>query len=139
MVEEIEAFNLGNSKKKEFLVEGTGMMAEAEASWAQGLAGEVEEVAADTDSGEEEPGSELRLMYNSVRSYVSAIMELWKHQVAKKLHSSPPPHNVAVKALETSVARGEHQRRRDELEDRGLATIKDGYTAKQIPDMTRAV
>jgi hypothetical protein len=44
------------------------MMAEAEASGGQGLAGEVEEAAADTDSGEEEPGSELRLMYNSVRS-----------------------------------------------------------------------
>ena len=128
-----------NKNKKGRPRDEAGMMAEAEASGAQGLAGEVEEVAADTDSGEEEPGSELRLMYNSVRSYVSAIMELWKHQVAKKLHSSPPPHNVAVKALETSVARGEHQRRRDELEDRGLATIKDGYTAKQIPDMTRAV
>ena len=128
-----------NKNKKGRPRDEAGMMAEAEASGGQGLAGEVEEVAADTDSGEEEPGSELRLMYNSVRSYVSAIMELWKHQVAKKLHSSPPPHNVAVKALETSVARGEHQRRRDELEDRGLATIKDGYTAKQIPDMTRAV
>ena len=125
-----------NKNKKGGPRDEAGMMADAETS---GLAGEVEEAAADTDSGEEEPGSELRLMYNSVRSYVSAIMELWKHQVANKLHSSPPPHNVAVKALETSVARGEHQRRRDELEDRGLATIKDGYTAKQIPDMTRAV
>lgn len=91
------------------------------------------------DSGDEEPGSELRLMYNSVRGYVSAIMELWKHQVAEKKHSSPSPHNVAVKALQTSVARGQHQRRREEFEDRGLCTIKDGYTAKQIPDMTRAV
>ncbi|KAN0085075.1 hypothetical protein V8E54_001542 [Elaphomyces granulatus] len=125
-----------NKNKKGGPRDEAGMMAEAEAS---GGHGEVEEAAADTDSSEEEPGSELRLMYNSVRSYVSTIMELWKHQVAKKLHSSPPPHNVAVKALETLVARGEHQRRRNELEDRGLATIKDGYTAKQIPDMTRAV
>jgi hypothetical protein len=46
------------------------------ASGGQGLAGEVEEAAADTDNGEEEPGSELRLMYSSVRSYVSTIMEL---------------------------------------------------------------
>jgi hypothetical protein len=77
-------------------------------------------------------------MYNSVRGYVSAIMELWKHQVSAKLHSSPSPHNIAVKALKTSIARGQHQRRRAEFEDRGLSTIKDGYTAKQIPDMTRA-
>ena len=76
-----------NKNKKGRPRDEAGMMAEAEASGAQGLAGEVEEVAADTDSGEEEPGSELRLMYNSVRSYVSAIMGLWKHQVAKKLHS----------------------------------------------------
>jgi len=40
-----------------------GMMAEAETSGGQGLAGEVEEAAADTENGEEEPGSELRLMY----------------------------------------------------------------------------
>jgi hypothetical protein len=29
--------------------------------------------------GEEEPKSELLLMYNSVCGYVSAIMELWSH------------------------------------------------------------
>jgi len=65
-----------NKNKKSGPRDEAGMMAEAEASGGQGLAGEVEEAATDTDSGEEEPGSELRLMYNSVRSYVSAIMEL---------------------------------------------------------------
>jgi hypothetical protein len=106
-----------------------------------GSAGEQEAAAAAAaaESGDGEPESELRLMYNSVRGYVSAIMELWKHQVAEKKHSAPSPHNVAVKALQTSVARGQHQRRREEFEDRGLCTIKDGYTAKQLPDMTKAV
>ena len=78
-------------------------------------------------------------MYNSVRGYVSAIMELWNYQVSAKLHSSPSPHHVAVKALKTSIARGQHARRRAEFEDRGISTIRDGYTAKQIPNMTRAV
>jgi hypothetical protein len=87
--------------------------------------------------GKEEP--KLLLMYNSVHSYVSAIMELWSHQVSKKLHSSLLPHNVAVKALKSSVAQGQHQRRCDEFEDCGLSTIIDRYTAKQIPDMTRVV
>jgi hypothetical protein len=88
---------------------------------------------------EPEPESELQLMYNSVRGYVSAIMELWTHQVSAKLHSLLSPHNVAVKALQTSIVRGQHARRRAEFNDRGLSTIRDGYTAKQIPDMTRAV
>ena len=120
----------GSKKSKSGPREEAVMMAEAEE--APGVP--TEEAA--TDSADEEAGSDLRLMYNSVCSYVSAIIELWKHQVAEKLHASPSPHNVAV---ETSVARGEHKRRRDEFEDRGLSTIKDGYTAKQIPNMTRAV
>jgi len=92
-----------------------------------------------SDSEDDGPKSELFLMYNSVRGYVSAIMEIWSHQVSTKLHSSPRPHNIAVKALQTSIARGQHARRRDEFEDRGVSTMKDGYTMKQIPDMTRVV
>jgi hypothetical protein len=57
------------------------------------------------DDGDEELDSELRLMYNSIQSYISAIKELWCHQVSLKLHLAPSPHNVAVKALKTSVAR----------------------------------
>jgi hypothetical protein len=41
--------------------------------------------------------------------------------------------------MKTSIARGQYQRRRAEFEDRWIATIKDGYAAKQISDMTRAV
>jgi hypothetical protein len=47
------------------------------------------------------------------------------------------PEGLAVEENVNEVlALAQAQRRRD---DRGLATIKDGYTAKQIPDMTRAV
>jgi hypothetical protein len=103
------------------------------------MAEQAERALGAADGGDDEPKSELQLMYNSVRGYVSAIMEIWTHQVSAKLHSSPSPHNVAVKALKTSIVRGQHARRRAEFDDRGLSTIKDGYTAKQIPDMTRAV
>jgi hypothetical protein len=104
----------------------------AEEAQAQGAPGAP-------DSRDDEPESELHLMYNSVRGYVSAIIELWTHQVSAKLHSSPSPHNVAVKALKTSIVQGQHTRRRAEFDNCGLSTIKDGYTAKQIPNMTRAV
>jgi hypothetical protein len=78
-------------------------------------------------------------MYNTVRGYYSAINELWAHQTSLGLHSAQRPQRVALTALKTSIARGQHRRRRDEFEDRGLATIKDSYTATQIPDLTRAV
>jgi hypothetical protein len=74
-------------------------------------------------------------MYNSVRGYVSAVNELWSQQVSRGLHNAPKPDRVAMKALKTSIARREHMRRRAEFADRGIATIQDGYTATQIPDL----
>jgi hypothetical protein len=44
-----------------------------------------------------------------------------------------------ISILSASIARGQHQRRCAEFEDRGLSTIVDRYTAKQIPDMTKVV
>ena len=86
----------------------------------------------------EEHCSELTLKYNSIRGYVSAINELWAHQVSTLMHNAPRPQGVALKALKASVARHEHQRRRSEYVDRGVDSIKDGYTAAQVPDVARA-
>ena len=83
--------------------------------------------------------SDLVLMYNTIRGYVSAVNELWAHQTSRGLHNAPQPHRVAIKALEASIVRGEHQRRRDEFVDRGVATMLDGYVASQIPDLNRQV
>lgn len=58
------------------------------------------------------------LIYNTVRGYVSAIHGLLAHQVSRGLHQAPEPHRVAIKALEISVVRGEHERRRKEYTDR---------------------
>lgn len=85
------------------------------------------------DGGEER--SDLFLMYNTVRGYVSAVNELWKVQTSQGLHNAPMPVNVALNALKTSVVRREHHRRREEFVDRGEATIQDGYTASQIPQV----
>ena len=83
--------------------------------------------------------SSLVLMYNTVRGYCSDINELWSHQTSLGLHSAARPQQVALKALKTSIARGQHQKRRGEFVDRGLATIRNGYTAAQIPHLTRKV
>lgn len=73
-----------------------------------------------------------------MRSYVSAINELWAHQTSRGLHVAPRPQGVALAALKQSLIRGQHARSRAELVDRGKGTIKDGYTAAQIPDLTNA-
>jgi len=83
--------------------------------------------------------SELVLMYNTVRGYVSAVNELWAHQTSRGLHNAPQPQRVAMKALKTSIVRGEHTRRRKEFTDRGVSTIRDGYVASQIPDLNQQV
>lgn len=88
---------------------------------------------------DDEEQSDLVLMYNTVRGYVSAIKELWAYQTSSGLHSAPQPKRVALKALETSIVRGEHTRRREELTDRGVSTFRDGYLASQIPDLNRQV
>ena len=91
------------------------------------------------EGDDDESCSDLVLMYNTVRGYCSAINELWAHQTSLGLHTADRPQRVALTALKTSIARGQHQRRRAEFEDRGLATIRDGYTGAQIPDLTRKV
>jgi len=73
------------------------------------------------------------------RIYVSAINELWAHNTSRGLHAAPRPYRVALKALTTSIIRVRHARRRFEFADRGVGTIRDWYTAKQIPDLTHAV
>jgi hypothetical protein len=88
----------------------------------------------DEDDGDDE-SSDLVLMYNTVRGYVSAVNELWKVQTSKGLYNAPMPVNVALNALKTSVVRREHHRRREEFVDRGESTIQDGYTVQQIPQI----
>lgn len=100
---------------------------------AEWIAGD-EEVENESDGeAEDDDSSDLFLMYNTVRGYVSAINELWRIQTSKGLQNSPMPVMVALNALKTSVVRREHHRRREEFVDRGEATIQDGYTVAQIP------
>jgi hypothetical protein len=76
-------------------------------------------------------------MYNTVRGYVFAVKELWSYQTSQGLYNASQPKRVALKALETSIIRAEHARRRDEFTDRGVLTFCDGYLASQIPNLHR--
>lgn len=84
------------------------------------------------DGGEE--SSDL-FMYSTVRGYARAVNELWKVQISQSLHNTPIPTHVALNALKTSIVRREHHRRREEFVDRSEATIQDGYTVSQNPQV----
>ena len=110
---------------------------EAERKEEEGEALEGEGLIIEGEDDDVQP--ECVLNYNSVRGYVSAIHDLWAHQVASGFHNAPEPHRVAVKALETSIVRGEHDRRRHEYTDRGVGTMRDGYLQREIPNFTYQV
>ena len=90
---------------------------------AEWIAGDEE--VEDESSGEAEDGdsSDLFLIHNTVRGYVSAINELWRLQTSKGLQNSPLPVMVALYALKTSGVRREHHR----LERSLLIVVKLQY------------
>lgn len=83
--------------------------------------------------------SRLKLQYNSVRSYISAIQRLYEEQKTRGLNPAPRPQGIALKALKENILRKTWARRRSERADRGEGTIKDSYAPSQIPDHTTVV
>lgn len=100
----------------------------------------MDAAAAEAEKEEDdEDGGSISLMYNTIRGYVSAINELWAHQVSRRLHNAPRPSGVAIKVLKSSVIRGRFQQARSEYTDRGVGTMRDGYLPGQIPDFSHLV
>jgi hypothetical protein len=89
--------------------------------------------------GEGSVTSRLKLQYNSVRSYISAIQRLYEEQKTRGQNPAPRPQGIALKALKENILRKTWARRRGERADRGEGTIKDSYAPAQIPDHTTVV
>ena len=118
-------------KPRDIMVEGADVEGE------EGVKGEFDDVRI-VEGDDDASQSELVLMYNTVRSYISAVNELWAHQVSHGEHNASKPENVTIKALKTTIVHGQHARCREEFTNHGIGTITDGYLASQIPDLTRA-
>ncbi|KAK4118068.1 hypothetical protein N657DRAFT_584317, partial [Parathielavia appendiculata] len=103
--------------------------------------GQDEDEVPAADSGDEEGSfeSSLKLQYNTVRSYVSAIQKLYDIQRTRGMNPAPRPQGVALKAMQKSILRTTWARKRSEYADRGENTIKDSYTPSQILVHTSAV
>lgn len=92
-----------------------------------------------TDEDDDAIKSPLQLMYSTVRSYVSAIRDLWTFQTTLGLHDAPDPNSDLISGFVHSLTGKEHNRRREEYVDRGLGTMKDGYEQSDIPKVTQQV
>lgn len=75
---------------------------------AEWIAGDEEVEDENDGEAEDDDSSDLFLMYNTVRRYVSAINALWRIQTSKGLQNSPMPVMVALNALKTFVVRREN-------------------------------
>ncbi|KJZ68132.1 hypothetical protein HIM_12477 [Hirsutella minnesotensis 3608] len=90
----------------------------------------------ESDSDVESFESTLRLQYNTVRGYVSAIQKLYDEQKSRGVNPAARPQDVALKALKRSILATTWARKRKEYTDSGVGTLRDVYAPAQIPDHT---
>src|SRR6266536_4094414 len=72
------------------------------------------------------------LKYHTIRSYVSAIMELYQIQIAQGVNTHPSPRNMTVKGFLRSIRDNVWKTTRERHKDRALNSIIDSYTHKNI-------
>ena len=69
---------------------------------------------------------------SSLKSYGASCIDLYKRQRYLNSNSNPHPRdNPAVKQLFETVRAQTYARKRQNFDDRGAVTIKDGYTTSQ--------
>jgi hypothetical protein len=97
-------------------------------------------VSSDSDSDDQELSeSKLKLKYNTVRNYISAIQKLYDEQSSMGINPAPRSQGVALKVLKQSILRSTWSRNRKDYSDRGEGTIKDSYLPSQVFDHTAEV
>ena len=89
-----------------------------------------------------EDGTEVKqtLPAQSVESYVSAILRLWKVQYDRRPQDSPmqpPMRSQALKDFLKSRLTQESTRKREEFVDRAAGTLMDGYTTDELIRVVR--
>lgn len=100
------------------------------------VGGKDDSSSSSSDSDFEIFESQLKLQYNSVRGYVSAIQKLYDEQKTRGINPAPRPQGVALKALKRSILATTWSKKRKEYTDRGVGTLRDVYSPAQIPDHT---
>ncbi len=78
------------------------------------------------------------LGFDSVDSYVSAIISLYNYQQSSGHATSSHSRGAKVKALLKDRTKKEHARRKAQYLDRGANTLLDGYEQRQMIDAVRS-
>ena len=74
------------------------------------------------------------LQNNSVRGYVSAVMDLYNEQVTLGRNTNPSPRGIGVKAQLAALRAQRWERTRALHEDRAVGTILDSFTPAELTD-----
>ncbi|XP_044715240.1 centromere DNA-binding protein complex CBF3 subunit [Hirsutella rhossiliensis] len=80
------------------------------------------------------PQDETRLAWRSVRTYVTAITDLYRTQKALGMNTHPSPREDNVREYLKSLQRRDAQRDRENYADKGRDTLLDGYSSPSSND-----
>ena len=75
---------------------------------------------------------ETRLSWRSVRTYITAITDLYREQKALGMNSHPSPREDNVREYLKSLQRRDAQRDREQFADKGRDTLLDGYNEDEF-------
>ncbi|KAM7214748.1 hypothetical protein V8F06_009913, partial [Rhypophila decipiens] len=80
----------------------------------------------------ETPRAATRLVWRSIRSYVTAITDLYCTQKALGMNSHPSPREHSVRDYINSLQRLDAERDKANYADKGRDTLLDGYSEPQL-------
>ena len=70
---------------------------------------------------------QTRLSWRSVRSYITAVTDLYREQKAMGMNSHPTPREDNVREYLKSLQRRDAQREKEQFADKGRDTLLDSY------------
>jgi hypothetical protein len=78
------------------------------------------------------PQDETRLAWRSVRSYITAITDLYRTQKARGMNTHPSPREDNVRDYLKSLQRRDAEQAKTGYTDKGSDTLLDGYTEQEF-------
>jgi len=78
------------------------------------------------------PRERTRLAWRSVRSYITAITDLYRTQKARGMNVHPSPREDNVREYLKTLQRRDAQKDKDNYADKGRDTLLDGYTEEEF-------
>jgi hypothetical protein len=83
-------------------------------------------------AADDTPQTATRLAWRSVRSYITAITDLYRAQKALGMNTHPSPREDNVRDYLKSLQRRDAQRDKANYADKGRDTLLDGYTEQEF-------